>query len=252
MKKLVRKLLKAIRLEDLPSKLLLREFRRKHRSKHMPVSWVRVMNEYNDPVRKLHIGCGDHILRTWLNADFEPEKAGVMHLDARAPFPFKAGEFSYVFSEHMIEHIPYSDGFRMLTECYRVLKPNGKIRISTPDLSFLIALYMEPKTPLQKEYIKWSASKYLKDKQMGIDTFVINNFFRNWGHQFIYDEKVLRFSLHKAGFCDVIRCPLQESGEPLLRNLENEGRLPGEYLRLETLTMEGTKRTRNEAQFLDT
>jgi predicted SAM-dependent methyltransferase len=242
MRKFVREVLEALHLEDSPSKLLLREFRRKHRKKHMPASWVRVMNEYSQPVRKLHIGCGDHILRTWLNADFEPEKAGVMHLDARAPFPFKDSEFSYVFSEHMIEHIPYPDGLRMLSECYRILKPNGKIRISTPDLSFLIDLYMEPKTTLQKEYITWSAGKYLKDKQMSIDTLIINNFFRGWGHQFIYDEKVLRLSLQKAGFCDIVRCSLQASEEPLLRNLENEGRMPTDYLRLETLTMEGTRK----------
>ena len=119
MKKLVREILGTLKLEGLPSKLLLREFRKKHRKKHLPISSMKVMNEYNQPVRKLHIGCGDHILHTWLNADFEPEKAEVMHLDARARFPFKDSEFSYVFSEHMIEHISYSDGLRMLTECYR-------------------------------------------------------------------------------------------------------------------------------------
>jgi predicted SAM-dependent methyltransferase len=130
----------------------------------------------------------------------------------------------------------------MLTECYRILKPNGKIRISTPDLSFLVDLYREPKTTLQKEYITWSARKYMKNKEMGIDTFIINNFFQAWDHQFIYDEKILRLSLQKAGFCEIVRCSLQASGDPVLRNLENEGRMPQDYLRLETLTMEGTRR----------
>ena len=85
-------------------------------------------------------------------------------------------------------------------------------------------------------------SQVSKDKQMSIDTFIINNFCRGWGHQFIYDEKILRLSLNKAGFCEIVRCPLQASADPLLRNLENEGRMPADYLRLETLTLEGTRR----------
>ena len=40
----------------------------------------------------------------------------------------------------MIEHLKYSDGQNMLKESFRVLKPKGKIRISTPDLQFLIDL----------------------------------------------------------------------------------------------------------------
>jgi predicted SAM-dependent methyltransferase len=37
----------------------------------------------------------------------------------------------------MIEHISFSQGLVMLSECYRVLKEKGKIRISTPDRRLL-------------------------------------------------------------------------------------------------------------------
>ena len=192
-------------------------------------------------MRKLHCGCGDHILDEWLNTDLFPHSESVLHLDATEPFPFGNEEFDYIFSEHLIEHISYSQGLQMLSECYRILRKNGKIRISTPNLAFLIDLYKEEKSDLQKEYLKWATEKFIKFAPCNDDAFVINNFVRAWGHQFIYDEKTLSASLKKAGFTRVTRCELNESEEGVLRNLENANRMPEGFLRLETITLEGTK-----------
>ena len=129
----------------------------------------------------------------------------------------------------------------MLNECHRILKDNGKIRISTPDLRFLIDLYQDNKSKMQIEYTKWAAGQFTKSPPYPDDTFIINNFFRDWGHQFIYDEKTLRSSMEKAGFKDITRCEFNESKEDALRNLENEKRMPKEFLKLESSTLEGTK-----------
>ena len=192
-------------------------------------------------IRKLHIGCGENILKDWLNSDFFPNSDSVLHVDATETFPFENDELDYVFSEHMIEHISYSNGLSMLCECHRILRNNGKIRISTPNLPFLIDLYKDDKSELQKEYIKWATDKFIKSATHYDDTFVINNFVRDWGHLFIYDEKTLRFSLERAGFKNIIRCDLNDSRNEALRNLENEERMPKGFLALESLTLEGTK-----------
>lgn len=141
----------------------------------------------------------------------------------------------------MIEHVSYSNGLSMLMECHRVLKNNGKIRISTPNLQFLVDLYRPDKSELQKEYIKWATDNFFKDAPYYDDTFVINNFFQQWGHLFIYDEKTLQATLEKAGFTDIQRCELNESQNEHLKNLENEKRMPEGFLKLESLTLEGTK-----------
>ena len=194
------------------------------------------------PVKKLHLGCGNHIIEGWLNSDYFPYTERVLRLDVSKRFPFADGSFDYAFSEHMIEHIPFAHGQHMLNECFRVLKPNGKIRITTPDLAFLIALFQDEKTELQKKYIRWS-SETMNDKvPYGEDTFVINNFVRDWGHQFIYDEKALRASLQRAGFHEITRCNLNESRFEEFRNLENEKKEPEGFLRLESFTLEGTKK----------
>jgi predicted SAM-dependent methyltransferase len=130
----------------------------------------------------------------------------------------------------------------MLAECRRVLQPSGKIRISTPDLNFLVNLYRDDKSELHERYIRWSTRTFShgavpEDNAL----FVINHFVRSWGHRFIYDEKTLREAMQTIGFTNIVRCELQESEDPALGNLENEARLPSGFLRLETLTLEATR-----------
>jgi predicted SAM-dependent methyltransferase len=193
------------------------------------------------PVTKLHVGCGPNVLDGWLNADRCPASPLVLRLDATKPFALGDETFDYVFSEHMIEHLTHSQGHFMLAECFRILKHGGIVRISTPDLAFLVDLYRDDKTGLQQGYLRWSAAHFLEDASLGSDTLVINNFVRDWGHQFIYDEKTLRSSMERAGFAEITRHELQESENETLRNLENEARMPDGFLRLETFTLEGTK-----------
>lgn len=190
---------------------------------------------------KLHIGCGNSLRAGWLNTDYYPNSRDVMFLDATRPFPFEDETFDNVFSEHMIEHISYGDGQKMLAECCRVLKRSGRIRISTPNLAFLIDLARPDKSDLQRAYIQWSSRSFVAGAPDDNETFVINNFVRDWGHAFIYDEKTLRRALTRAGFMTTTRCDLQESQDAALRNLENETRMPPGFLRLETLTIEAGK-----------
>jgi predicted SAM-dependent methyltransferase len=92
--------------------------------------------------------------------DALPLLPDVLYLDATRRFSFKDAAFDYIFSEHMIEHISYQHSLNMLAECRRVLQPSGKIRISTPDLNFLINLYRDDKSELQQRYIKWSTRAF--------------------------------------------------------------------------------------------
>ncbi|GLQ50375.1 hypothetical protein GCM10010872_18240 [Dyella flava] len=189
---------------------------------------------------KLHIGCGNHTLNDFINADLHPTSPHVFHLDATKRFPFSDQSFDFIFTEHMIEHISYKDGVNMLSECHRILRKGGRIRISTPDIFFLAKLYQKTR-PLHQLYVKWSAETFLKDALPDDPTFVINNFFRDWGHQFIYSERTLRHSLKKCGFTEIKKCKLNESQSSEFIGLENRNRMPEGFLELETMTLEATK-----------
>jgi predicted SAM-dependent methyltransferase len=190
---------------------------------------------------KLQIGCGANVLPGWLNTDRYPDAKAVMHLDATQRFPLPDDAFERVFSEHMIEHVPFADAVAMLRECRRVMRKGGRIRIATPDLAFLIDLCRRDPSQLQRRYLEWSTQTFISGAPYADPTFVVNNFMRAWGHAFIHDERSLRSAFEQAGFTQIVRCDVGTSADPAFRNLENESRMPAGFLRLETMVLEGAK-----------
>lgn len=267
----MRRLLTRILYHDYEAEVLVasRYWLRRHFLRGFRSASTRAIGRYflDHDVRKLLLGCGENVLDGWLNTDvFWWGRRNVRYLDAARRFPFgDEYRFDYVFSEHQIEHFPLSIGLAMLEECFRILKPGGKIRITTPDLRFLIGICREDKSAIEKEYVDWVVNRSAFPPRSAIereyadwvanrsalpprlrsvpsDAFVVNRFMRDCGgHQFIYDEKTLSLALLTAGFSDVARCALNESGDDALRGIEHESRLPRGYLALESMTLEATK-----------
>lgn len=189
---------------------------------------------------KLHLGCGGSRPEGWLNTD-ACRLPGVVRMDATSPFPFEEGSFSYVYSEHMIEHVPFKKAKAMVGECYRVLKPGGMIRIVTPDLASLIKLNQPSLNESQKEYLSFFYREFIGDDQPATPVGVLNAQFRMWGHQFLYDEATLRDLLADAGFSTIKRWPVGVSANSALENLENSGRYPSTLLDFESVALEAQK-----------
>lgn len=197
----------------------------------------------NHSVRKLQIGSGFNHIPSWLVTDITTNSDYIEYLDATKPFPIPEGTFDYIFSEHMIEHISWQKGQLMLRECRRVLKPGGIIRIATPDLAVLIGLYQANRDAQANRYIEWVTDRFLQDIEEYKAPFVINNAFRNWGHQFLYDGEVLKMAMSQAGFVDIVPCVLGVSAHVDLQNIEMHGAALGEaeIIEYETMVFEGAR-----------
>jgi predicted SAM-dependent methyltransferase len=194
-------------------------------------------------VRKLEVGARVASLDGWLCTDFDPESQDTVFLDATKPFPFDCGTFDYIYCEHMIEHISWQNGQKMLKECCRVLKPRGVLRIATPDLEVILGLYSPTLSAEQKNYIEYMIRIALPDVSTHKAAFVVNNAFRNWGHQFLYDGNLMTLALGRCGFIDIRRCAYGESNEEHLRQIERHGKHIGDerIAKFESMIFEGAR-----------
>jgi predicted SAM-dependent methyltransferase len=178
----------------------------------------RYLREHDE--RKLQLGAGEHPRPGWLNTDLHDYGRGddLVLLDVRERFPLPDAAFDLVFSEHMLEHLTYAEGQLCLRECFRVLRPDGRIRIATPSLERLAQLYGGG--ALRERYVRWAVETLEPETDTPLPGVVINNFFRSWGHRFIYDAQTLRHALTEAGFVDVEERPVGELEQHLAEQPE--------------------------------
>lgn len=165
----------------------------------------------------LHVGCGARIEDGWTNVDLEPLDARVVRVDVRQQLPFDGGTFDMVYSEHFLEHIERHEAVLFLAECFRVLKPGGALRVSTPDMEFLARLYLEAVTGNGPDGLptdpKDNPLKYYKP--VGWEPVdpaeLINGGMRLWEHRFIWDYLALSKTLLGLGFDLVGRAPYRRT-----------------------------------------
>jgi predicted SAM-dependent methyltransferase len=192
-------------------------------------------------IRKLQIGAGSSRLEGWLNTDIEP-RDHLAYLDATTRFPIEDGSFRYVFSEHVIEHLTLEQGAVMLAESYRILAPGGKVRLATPDLLQLVALFRDEKSDAARQYLTGKLEWHDWPRHPTPECVILNLQLSSFGHRFVYDEGTLAAALTRAGFGSVRRVTLHESDDPHLRGLE--GRIEGWIGQLnayETMVLEAVK-----------
>ena len=157
---------------------------------------------FAERAERLHIGSGEVRIPGWMNID-NRRLAGVDRVvDVTYGLPFR--DVQFIFAEHFIEHLHYGEAMYFLSECRRVMRDDGLLRLSTPNLDWVLA------THYGNERIE--------------DCFRVNRAFRGWGHQFLYNFEVLEATLLHAGFARVVRCEYGESSIAELRNLERHER----------------------------
>jgi SAM-dependent methyltransferase len=91
----------------------------------------------------LNLGCGERFHPDWVNLDLHPANPSVQECDLQKDLPFPDGSFDVVYHSHVLEHFSKDGGLEFLKRCYRVLRPNGVIRIAVPDLEQIARLYLE-------------------------------------------------------------------------------------------------------------
>lgn len=147
----------------------------------------------------LDVGCGPNIHKNFVNLEYDWTPGIDVCWDiTKKPYPFPDNRFAGIYSEHCFEHIPLQSFGENMKEFYRILKPNGVLRIIVPDGELYLDIYQRKKNgenvqmPYEENYISPMAR--------------INGIFRNHGHQFIYDFDTMQKILEKTGFREIKKC----------------------------------------------
>lgn len=223
---------------------------------------------------KVNLGCGTtHVLQDWVNIDgslnarlaqyprirralydigilpedtydvpWEEHIDDVLVHDVRNGLPFENGSVEYVFSSHLIEHLPKEGGVELLRECRRILKPDGVVRISTPDLRRFVDDYIQREddesatdNPGADVFINRLGFPVEEVERSFFERLLDTTVYRLHDHKWLYDVKTLSRTFEKAGFpSDRIHRQSYQTGEiPDLDRLDTRAEF--------SLFMEATK-----------
>lgn len=92
---------------------------------------------------KLHLGCGNRYIPGYVHIDVV-EYPHIDHVSSIDNLSFISdNSVELIYSCHVLEHFKRKDVNKVLTEWYRVIKPNGIIRISVPDFNSLCRVYSQ-------------------------------------------------------------------------------------------------------------
>jgi ubiquinone/menaquinone biosynthesis C-methylase UbiE len=106
-----------------------------------------------EQMRKLEIGPSSRHLRGYetIGMEYSTVKA-----DVSKPLPYEDCLFDEVLASHVIEHIEWYRTQEVLTEWSRILKPNGVLKIWTPDFKQIIDIVLkaEADEPVTSENVE--------------------------------------------------------------------------------------------------
>jgi hypothetical protein len=92
---------------------------------------------------KLNCGSGPYRITGWINVDLDLRPRPQVAVDLRKSLPFTAACADFIHTEDFIAQLDPDQLRAFLAECRRILKPEGAMRILTPDLARFARMYLE-------------------------------------------------------------------------------------------------------------
>lgn len=169
-----------------------------------------------NPKTMLHLGCGRNYFNDWINIDnnsYNDIQKLDLHWDVRKKLPFKDNSVDFIYNEHFFEHLNIEESLSVLNDFKRILKPNGVIRISMPDLDEIVQIYLNP-------HYKPEDFSAVMGTELLTKAEFLNVYFRWWGHQWLYNWEELERRLKTAGFSKIKQCQIGVSEYKELNNIE--------------------------------
>lgn len=90
----------------------------------------------------INIACGDSYVESWCNFDYAPHSPAIRQADLLERLPVSDDTAELVYTSHFLEHVPRKQVVPFLSECFRITKSKGHVRLVLPDLEELCRTYL--------------------------------------------------------------------------------------------------------------
>jgi predicted SAM-dependent methyltransferase len=159
----------------------------------------------------LDLGCGSNFKKGWTHVDFFkiPEfkfwrkqlKKQKPEIETDLRYPIKCDDNSVegIYCGHTLEHLYPDKAYNLLCEMYRILKPNGWLRINFPDLGSYVNYYNGNESNPEFSLFKTGCE-------------AISTITQNYGHHSAWDEKLISLALKNVGFINIKKVKFGEEG----------------------------------------
>jgi predicted SAM-dependent methyltransferase len=117
--------------------------------------------------------------------------------DITKPLPLADGSLKGIYSEHVLEHLPFQLIPCILKDWFRVLEPEGRLRLLVPDAELYLKTYAEIKSGKMATFPYHDSHK--------TPMMHVNRVFRDYEHLFAYDFETLERILKEVNFSRIQR-----------------------------------------------
>jgi predicted SAM-dependent methyltransferase len=108
----------------------------------------------------LNVGCGNKFHKQWFNVDMKSNSKYVIEANILKGIPFSDNQFDVVYHSQVLEHFPKENAQVFMSECFRVLKTGGIIRIVVPNLENIVGEYLKHLNDMLEKPNEVSAANY--------------------------------------------------------------------------------------------
>ena len=143
---------------------------------------------------KLHLGCFNRKIHGYINIDIREDVEPDVVDDVFVLSNFEKESVDEIYVCHVLEHASRENSKKALTRWYEILKPNGIIRISVPDLEAMFEYYLNTKDLKSISHLLYGSQRHAYDF-----------------HYTGWDEQTLKKDLLEIGFSQAERYNWQET-----------------------------------------
>jgi len=162
-------------------------------------------------ISKLNLGGGQHQIPGFVTLDLaELDYPGIWNYDVSYGLNIESNALHEIYSSHTFEHFLPENILGILSECYRVLRPGGRIRLVVPNIPQMLRAYA--KNPLDalelveshpaRDEIVRVMPRFSQEALLPLDcvNFAVYDCGPPMGHKCIFDEETLKWCLEVVGF----------------------------------------------------